>query len=66
MLVLETAFILTVYSIISCFQLAAGILANQIGRSFWKWFGVLLFLPIISLVILICLWDNKKVKTTAW
>ena len=60
---LEFLFILTVYSIINCFQFAAGILANQIGLPFWRWFWISLFIPIISLVILICLWDDEKVKT---
>jgi hypothetical protein len=59
---LEIAFILTVYSIISCFQLAAGILATRIGKSFWIWFWISLFLPIISMFILIWMWDDKKVK----
>jgi hypothetical protein len=39
------------------FQMAAGILAKQLGRSFWLWFGISLFLPVISLGILIFLWD---------
>jgi len=60
---LEIAFILTVYSIINCFQFAAGILANQTGRSFWRWFWISLIIPIISLWILIYLWDDKEVKT---
>jgi len=33
---------------------------------FWRWFGISLFLPIISLIILICLWDNEKVQTSKW
>lgn len=57
-------FILTVLSIINCFQFAAGILANQIGLSFGRWFWISLFIPIISLWILLFLWDDKKVKTT--
>jgi hypothetical protein len=59
---LEIAFILTVYSIISCFQLAAGILATRIGKNFWIWFWISLFLPIISMFILIWMWDDEKVK----
>ncbi|MFC0515345.1 hypothetical protein ACFFGT_14090 [Mucilaginibacter angelicae] len=59
-------FILTVFSIINCFQFAAGILAYQIGLSFWRWFGISLFIPIISIGVLIYLWDNEKVKTRQW
>ncbi|UOE47441.1 hypothetical protein MTO98_23830 [Mucilaginibacter sp. SMC90] len=48
-------------SIINCFQFAAAILAKQIGLSFWKWFGISTFLPIISIFILLYLWkDNGK------
>lgn len=65
---LVIAFILTVYSIISCFQFAAGILAMQIGRSFWRWFWISLFLPILSMVILVILWDDDEVskQDTSW
>lgn len=59
---LEIAFILAIYSIISCFQFAAGILAWQIGKSFTKWFWISLFLPIIAMVILVLLWDEKEVN----
>lgn len=59
-------FILTVLSIINCFQFAAGILAYQIGLSFWRWFWISLFIPIISIGVLIYLWDNEKVKTRQW
>jgi hypothetical protein len=57
---LEIAFVLTVYSIINCFQFAAGILAKQRGLSFWRWFWIALFLPWISLVILIIFWDAAE------
>ena len=57
MWVLQLTFILTALTIINCFQWAAAILARQTGRSFWCWFGISFFLPIISMVILIGLWD---------
>jgi hypothetical protein len=53
---LEITLGLTIYSLINCFQFAAGILAKQIGLNFWRWFA--LFLQGISLVILIFLWDT--------
>lgn len=59
MWVLQLLFLLTVLSIINCFQWAAGILAKQIGRSFWRWFLIAQFLPIVSLIILICLWQTN-------
>jgi hypothetical protein len=65
---LEIAFIFAIYSIVSCFQLAAGMLAWRIGKSFWIWFWISLFLPIISLFMLILMWDDEKVKEmgTSW
>jgi hypothetical protein len=59
MLLLQIALILTIYSIINCFQFAAAILAKQTGRSFWRWFWISLFLPAISLILLIVLWDKE-------
>jgi hypothetical protein len=54
---LEITLGLMLYSVVHMFQMAAGILAKQLGRSFWLWFGISLFLPVISLGILIFLWD---------
>lgn len=54
---LEITLALLLYSIVHIFQMAAGILANQLGRSFWLWFGISFFLPVISIGILIFLWD---------
>lgn len=54
---LEITLELLLYSVINIFQTAAGILAKQQGRSFWFWFGISLFLPVISMGILIFLWD---------
>jgi hypothetical protein len=60
MIILQILLILTIYSIINCFQFAAAILAKQIGLSFQRWFWISLFLPIISIIILLFLWDTKK------
>ena len=59
MILLQIGLILTILSIINCFQFAAAILAKQIGLSFWRWFGISFFLPIISMIILLFLWDTK-------
>jgi hypothetical protein len=65
MILLQIALALTIFSIINCFQFAAGILAKQIGLSFWRWFWISFFLPIISLGILIYLWGDEKQPVSA-
>jgi hypothetical protein len=60
MLLLQIALILTVYSIINCFQFAAAILAKQMGLSFWRWFWISLFFPAISLIVLLFIWDTDE------
>jgi len=60
MWVLQLLFIALVFSIINCFQSVAGIIANQSGRSFWRWYIAALFLPVISIIILLCLWDTNN------
>ena len=40
-------------------QIAAGLLARQLGRKFWFWFLISFVLPIISLMILLMLNDKK-------
>lgn len=57
---LQFLFIVTVWSIINCFQWSAAILAKQTGRSFWRWYWIAQFLPIISMIILIALWKEDK------
>lgn len=59
---LEFAFVLFVLSLINCFQFAAGILALHTGKSFSRWFWISLFLPLISMIILIAMWDDKVDK----
>lgn len=59
---LEFAFVLFVLSLINCFQFTAGILALQTGKSFWRWFWISTFLPLISMIILIALWDEEVDK----
>ena len=59
MILLQIGLALTILSIINCFQFAAAILAKQIGLGFWRWFLISLFLPIISMVILLFFWNNK-------
>jgi hypothetical protein len=58
MWVLQIAFVGLVLSLISVFQMAAAILANQTGRSFWRWYLIAQFLPIIAIIILLILWDT--------
>jgi hypothetical protein len=60
MIMLQIIFVITVLTFINCFQFAAAILAKQLGKSFWRWFGISFFLPIISLIILIFLWDTDQ------
>jgi hypothetical protein len=60
MILLQMSLVLTIFSIINCFQFAAAILAKQIGLDFWRWFWISLFLPIISMIILLCLWDTNE------
>ena len=60
MILLQIGLVLTIYSIINCFQFAAAILAKQIGRSFWRWFWISLFLPVISIIILLLIWDTNE------
>jgi hypothetical protein len=60
MILLQIALVVTIYSVINCFQFAAAILAKQIGLSFWRWFWISFFLPIISIFILMFIWDTKK------
>ena len=60
MILLQLGLVLTIFSIINCFQFAAAILAKQIGLSFWRWFWISLFIPIISMIILLFLWDTNE------
>ena len=64
MILLQIALVLTIFSIINCFQFADAILAKQIGLDFWRWFWISLFLPIISMIILLLLWDTKEQPVT--
>jgi hypothetical protein len=61
MWVLQLSLALFVLGIINCFQWAVAILAKQTGRSFWRWYLIAQFLPIISMIILLFLW-NKNTK----
>ena len=60
MILLQIGLVLTIYSIINCFQFAAAILAKQMGLSFRRWFWISLVLPIISIIILLFIWDTNK------
>jgi uncharacterized membrane protein YvlD (DUF360 family) len=60
MILLQIGLVLAIFSIINCFQFAAAILAKQIGIDFWRWFWISLFLPIISMIILLFLWDTNE------
>jgi hypothetical protein len=60
MILLQIGLVLTIFSIINCFQFASAILAKQIGLDFWRWFWISLFLPIISMIILLFLWDTNE------
>nr|MCS3813542.1 phosphoglycerol transferase MdoB-like AlkP superfamily enzyme [Mucilaginibacter sp. X4EP1] len=62
---LHIIFILFVLSIINIFQLAAAVLAKQIRRSFWRWYWIAQFLPGISLIVLMFLWNlDVSAETT--
>lgn len=63
MWLLQLTFICTVLSIINCFQWSAAILAKQIGQPFWRWYWIAQFLPIISMIILLFMWDEEKMKS---
>ena len=60
MWILQFLFVFTIWNIINCFQWAAAILAKQTGRSFWRWYWISQFLPIISMIILIVIWKEDK------
>ena len=47
-------------------QLIAGIYAKSIGKSFWFWFFISFIIPVISLIILLCLDKDDKVKRTSY
>ena len=40
-------------------QTVAGVYANSMGKSFWFWFFISFLIPIISLIVLLFL-DNDK------
>jgi hypothetical protein len=40
-------------------QTVAGVYANSMGKSFWFWFFISFLIPIISLIVLLLL-DNDK------
>lgn len=42
-------------------QLVAGVYAHSIGKSFWFWFFISFLIPIISLIILLVI-DNQKAE----
>lgn len=42
-------------------QLAAGLYARSIGKSFWFWFLISFIIPVISLIVLLII-DNKESK----
>ncbi|WP_310141188.1 hypothetical protein [Pedobacter africanus] len=41
-------------------QIAAGLLAKQLGRKFWFWFLISFLIPIISLIVLLMLKDKNS------
>lgn len=43
-------------------QIAAGVLARQLGRKFWFWFLISFVLPIVSLIVLLMLKDKKSAE----
>lgn len=47
-------------------QLVAGIYAKSIGKSFWFWFFISFIIPVISLVVLLYLDKDDKVKRTGY
>ena len=45
------------------FQLIAGVIAKNNGRSFWFWFFISFIIPVISIIILFILPDLRPDKT---
>jgi hypothetical protein len=46
-------------------QIAAGLLARQLGRKFWFWFLISFVLPIISLIVLLMLKDKRPTEQSS-
>ena len=53
---------LILLSILLIPQLVAGVYAKSIGKNFWFWFFISFIIPVISLVFLLCLDKDDKVK----
>ena len=52
---MEILTIITTALVISFFPLKTGFVAKDFGRNFWLWFFMGLFMPFVSVVILLCL-----------
>ena len=46
------------------FPILSGLMAISFGRKFWPWFIVGMFLPFISMIILLALPDRRKKSET--
>jgi uncharacterized membrane protein len=52
---MEIITIAAVILVVSFFPVKTGWVAKDLGRSFWVWFFLGLFLPFASMIILLCL-----------
>lgn len=57
---MEIVTIATMVLVISFFPIKTGWVAKDLGRNYWVWLFLGLFLPFISMVILLCLPIKKK------
>ena len=58
---MEIITIAAVILVVSFFPVKTGWVAKDLGRSFWVWFFLGLFLPFASMIILLCL-PIKKIQ----
>lgn len=61
----EFIFILSVFTFILLTALAAGWVANRLGKSFRFWFWISFPVPFLPLFVLLCLPEKEETLTTA-
>jgi hypothetical protein len=61
-LAMEVIIALPIIIIPFFFPVLSGLMAISFGRKFWPWFIVGVFLPFISMIILLALPDRRKKK----
>ena len=58
---MEIITIVAVALVVSFFPIKTGWVAKDLGRNFWVWFFLGLFMPFLSVIVLLCL-PIKKIK----